>query len=124
MQVAFHVTPKNISLDSARSDILFLIVQEGILNVIRHAQATQLRVLLKRTERGNIQLTIADDGKGISKDKISDTRSIGIIDMRERAAQLGGIFKIKSLEGKGTSIVVEFPEICVNCHIKKKTDGL
>ena len=111
IQVAFHVTPKNFSLDRTRTDILFLIFQEGILNVIRHAQAKILRVLLQKTGGENIQLTIADNGKGMTKDKISDARSIGITDMRERAEQLGGTFKITSRKGKGTSIVIEFPEL-------------
>jgi glucose-6-phosphate-specific signal transduction histidine kinase len=59
---------------------------------------------------GRITLDVKDNGRGISREEISNSKSMGLLGMRERAALLGGIFKIGRLgRGKGTRVSVSMP---------------
>lgn len=102
------IDPEDIILDKDRSTAMFRIFQETLTNVTRHAQASKVRVLL-REKNGVIELKVQDDGKGIAKRKLSDSKSYGIIGMRERAQFLGGKVEIRSVRGKGTTVLVTIP---------------
>jgi two-component system sensor histidine kinase UhpB len=89
--------------------MLFRIFQETLTNVIRHAGATQVTVDLKETA-GRINLEVRDNGRGIARTDIFNNKSMGLLGMRERAALLGGVFKIGSLpRGKGTRVYISIP---------------
>jgi signal transduction histidine kinase len=97
-----------IDIDKERSSALYRIFQEALTNVIRHAKATKLEVSLQKSASG-IQLTLKDNGRGISDEEISDKRSLGILGMRERASFIGGRIDISGSKGVGTRIMVELP---------------
>jgi signal transduction histidine kinase len=98
-----------LALDPDITTAFFRIFQETLTNVIRHAGATQMVVHLKQRE-GRIILEIKDNGRGISKEEIVNTKSMGLLNMRERAALLGGDFKISPIAGgKGTKVFVSIP---------------
>jgi PAS domain S-box-containing protein len=105
-EVSFH--PNDIALDSERSTAIFRILQETLTNVIRHAEATKVQVRLERRD-GQVFLRVEDNGKGITKDRISDPRSFGLIGMRERANFLGGEVRIEGGKVKGTVVTVSLP---------------
>jgi two-component system, NarL family, sensor histidine kinase LiaS len=89
-------------ISNAAEEHLFRIVQEALSNILRHAEATKVKITL--TERENdIYLYISDNGKGFdpSKEKIA---SYGLKTMRERCEEIGGIFNIRSKEKEGTYI--------------------
>ncbi|MGD6816029.1 sensor histidine kinase [Metabacillus sp. 113a] len=88
-------------------DHLFRILQESVSNTLRHAKAEQLDVLLIKREQLAI-LRITDDGVGF---KIDQTKagSYGLQNIRERAAELGGLVKILSLPNRGTRLEVRIP---------------
>jgi signal transduction histidine kinase len=87
----------------------FRIFQETLTNVIRHAGATHVAVDLKEAS-GRINLEVRDNGRGISLTDIFNNRSMGLLGMRERAALLGGNFKIGGIpRGKGTMVRVSIP---------------
>jgi signal transduction histidine kinase len=87
----------------------FRIFQETLTNVIRHAGATHVVVHLKEAA-GRIILEVKDNGRGISSEEIYNTRSMGLLGMKERAALLGGTFKIGPVPGgKGTLATVSIP---------------
>jgi signal transduction histidine kinase len=87
----------------------FRIFQETLTNIIRHAGATQVAVHLKEVA-GRIILEVRDNGRGILPQEISNTRSMGLLGMKERAALLGGTFKIgPAPNGKGTLASVSIP---------------
>ncbi len=103
-----ELTGKNIALDQDRSAAIFRIFQETLTNVARHAQASGVRVSLK--EKGdNLVLRIKDNGKGITRDQILDSKSLGLIGIRERAYSLGGEARITGAAGKGTTVTVTIP---------------
>ena len=100
---------REASLDQDLSTTLFRIFQETLTNVIRHAGATRVKVELAQKE-SRITLEVKDNGRGIERNQISNGKSMGLLGMRERAALLGGIFKIGRLtQGSGTRVCVSIP---------------
>jgi signal transduction histidine kinase len=95
--------------DPNLSTTFFRIFQETLTNVIRHAGATEVSVDLKEDD-GRIILEVRDNGRGIERREISNTKSMGLLGMKERAALLGGVFKIGRLaRSSGTRVTVSVP---------------
>lgn len=104
----FHSDLGSISLEKKAETKLFRVVQEALTNIIRHAWASHVEVMLGR--KGNkINLIIKDNGIGIPREKIKHPDSLGLIGMAERIRTLHGTLKIKGYSGKGTVIIASFP---------------
>ena len=87
---------------------LYRVVQEALTNVLRHAQASHVDVLLER--RGNrIVVIVEDDGIGFDFETVATEGRHGLVGMRERAHMLGGTWTVESKPAQGTTIVVEVP---------------
>ena len=86
---------------------LYRIVQEALTNVVRHAHAHTVGILLERRE-DKVILFVEDDGIGFDTVK-NKSSNLGLVGMRERAELLGGTLTVESLPGRGTSIKVEVP---------------
>jgi signal transduction histidine kinase len=99
---------EDITLDQARSTAIFHIFQEALTNVARHAKATSVKASLKEKD-GNLVLQVIDDGVGITEEQISDPKSLGLIEMRERVYPFGGMVKISGIPGKGTAVTASIP---------------
>lgn len=85
---------------------LFRIAQEALINVAKHAGASQAQISLSSAP-GRIRLVVEDDGRGIGvAANDSETLGWGMAVMRERAAAVGGAMRVE-LPGRGTRIVVE-----------------
>lgn len=103
-------TVQDTPLESDLSTTFFRIFQETLTNVIRHAGATLVTVYLKEGG-GRVTLEVKDNGRGITADEVSNTKSMGLLGMRERAALLGGTFEIGRLvRGMGTRVSVSIPK--------------
>lgn len=87
---------------------LYRIVQEALTNVARHAQARSVRIRFHTTP-SNLQMTIHDDGRGLSSPSNTSSRHLGIEGMRQRAASLGGDLEISSPPEGGTQLRLEMP---------------
>jgi signal transduction histidine kinase len=85
-------------------------VQEALTNVVRHAQAGSVGILLERVIE-NVKLFIEDDGIGFDPDLSENSHRLGLVGMRERAEMLGGTLTVESSPGIGTSIIVEVPDV-------------
>ena len=90
------------------STALFRILQEALTNVARHAQATQV-VVVKEKKRGQLVLTVRDNGRGFDPAAQSAQKSLGLLGVRERAAMVGGKVEISSAPGKGANLTVWIP---------------
>ena len=87
----------------------FRITQEAVTNMLRHAQAHNLRVRLQRLPEG-LSLMICDDGLGFSPASDPGREGQrGMAGMTERIDQLGGTLSVSSRPGKGTRIDALFP---------------
>ena len=87
---------------------LFRIFQETLTNAARHAQATRVQGRLS-LEEGWVTLEIRDNGQGITADQQRQTKSFGLLGMKERANILGGACTIQGTPGQGTTIQVRLP---------------
>ncbi|MHA0856652.1 sensor histidine kinase [Paenibacillus sp. CMAA1364] len=87
---------------------LFLIIQEGMANIVKHAQADLVSMSI-REGVNQVVLSLSDDGQGF-QGGIQKQGSYGLITMRERAEKLGGHVDIISKEGAGTTIRVHIPK--------------
>jgi PAS domain S-box-containing protein len=94
--------------DKRISLALFRILQEALTNVIRHANAKTVRITLRYAPRG-ITMIIEDDGVGISQEKITNVKSLGLSGMRERARQINGSVEFSKNTVAGTKIVTLIP---------------
>lgn len=80
------------------------IVQEALNNVIRHAQASHCAVSIRIN--GSLQIRIEDDGVGMAPDAV---RGVGLLSMRERAAEVGGVCEIESGRNGGLLVRLSLP---------------
>jgi signal transduction histidine kinase len=87
---------------------LFRIVQEALQNVVKHAGASRVTVVLRAQEDG-VTLVIEDDGRGFDPDTARGPTSYGLSGMHERATLLGATLDVRSQPGDGTSIVIRIP---------------
>ena len=99
---------EDIALERDLSTAFFRIFQETLTNVARHAEATRVQVTLEE-KNGELTLTVQDDGRGMTEDRLSDPQSLGLIGMRERARAWGGDVAFKSVAGRGTTVTVRIP---------------
>jgi signal transduction histidine kinase len=95
-------------LESRCATALFRILQESLTNIIRHAQASRVRVSLTQ-EKDHVILRVRDNGRGLPPKHLMRTDGLGLLSMRERAAALGGRFAIASRRDRGTTIVASIP---------------
>lgn len=112
MSISWTVEPVN--LEKGIEDQLFRILQESVSNVLRHAKATKLNVLLLAPEN-HVILRISDDGVGFNP-QTNKPGSYGLANMKERAAQIGGHLKLVSIPGHGTILEVNVPIIKEEKH--------
>ena len=95
-----------IALTPVAEDQLLRVAQEAVTNVLRHARAKRVDLVL-RFEADSVVLEIADDGIGFEPQKRRE--SFGLVGLRERAESLGGKLTIRSDPGRGTDILVTIP---------------
>ncbi|HSE22091.1 MAG TPA: PAS domain S-box protein [Pyrinomonadaceae bacterium] len=95
-----------ISRDGATA--VFRIFQEVLTNVLRHSHASNIyvRLLIRRRQ---LVLDVKDDGRGITEREKRNTRSLGLLGMKERALLVGGGVEIQGARGKGTQVLVRVP---------------
>jgi signal transduction histidine kinase len=93
-------------LPSEIETVLYRVVQEALTNVVKHAQAEHVSVLL-HVKGGRVAVVIEDDGRGFAEG--DETTGIGLLGMRERVALVNGSVTVESSPA-GATIVVEVPE--------------
>lgn len=86
---------------------LFLVVKEALNNIAKHAGCTEVRFDL-RIENDSLAVIIVDNGKGFSREAISEPGN-GLQNMEERIKRIGGHFEMSSQPGKGTRIQLKIP---------------
>jgi signal transduction histidine kinase len=99
-----------IDLHPDVSIAIFRIFQESLTNIMKHAQASEVRILIQNSP-DNIELTISDNGRGFSQDARLKPRSFGLRGIQERVAHFGGQVTFTSAPGTGTTVSVTVPHI-------------
>ncbi len=96
------------AIDRDLATAVFRIFQETLTNIARHSKATHCRAVLTANEK-EISLEVTDNGIGITQWQIDDSRSFGMIGMRERAHLWGGTVHVRNAKPSGTTVRVIIP---------------
>jgi two-component system sensor histidine kinase UhpB len=89
---------------------LFRITQEAISNIVRHADASLVRLRLRCN--GEVLLVVEDDGSGFDNENVQASPTgehLGLFGMHERVSALGGTLQVQSAAGRGTTLRVMLP---------------
>ncbi len=90
---------------------VYRIVQEGLNNTIRHADARAVKVRVQR-DNGTVRVLVADDGKGFDMTKATlESSGLGLQGISERVQMLGGTLQLDTAPGKGTRLNAAFPRM-------------
>jgi PAS domain S-box-containing protein len=113
LNVEFEAIGLKQRLDAEVETALYRIIQEGLHNVVKHASAKNVSILLTYSYPDLI-LSIKDDGVGFDQNEHimpsgAGHQGIGLLGMRERIASLGGRLEVRSRPGKGTLMRAEVP---------------
>ncbi|MBI5095246.1 MAG: HAMP domain-containing protein [Candidatus Hydrogenedentes bacterium] len=104
------IPPESGRLPSKVEVTLYRIVQEALTNVIRHAHASRVSVVVLRHD-AHVTLVVEDNGRGFDLESVRSrgSKSLGLVGIRERAALIGGDVEFESHPGKGTEVLVSIP---------------
>lgn len=108
IECEFECKVPDIVMNKQQSLAFFRILQESMNNIVKHAKASKVTVLLK-VEKNKLMLEISDNGVGIDKNIATRKDAYGMIGMKERMILLNGTMRIESKVGKGTKVKAEIP---------------
>jgi signal transduction histidine kinase len=86
---------------------LYRVIQEALTNIVKHANAGRVSILLQR-KSGGVVAVVEDDGVGFDP-AATRADALGLAGMRERVALVGGRLQVESASGAGTTLVAEVP---------------
>lgn len=108
LTIRLNVALGTRSLAADQETAIYRIVQEALTNVIKHARASSVSIIVAAAGEGSVRTVIEDDGVGFAVDQIREG-ALGLVGMRERVALLGGRFEVESAPAAGTTLVIELP---------------
>lgn len=112
MEVNFTVSGSERRFSPETEVILFRIIQEGLRNIAKHAEATKVNVKIEFRDTETV-VTIADNGRGFELPgtigEFARLGKLGLVGLQERALLLGANLDIQSKPGKGTTLSITIP---------------
>lgn len=78
------------------------IVQELVNNIVKHSEANSVSIMIRERKKGCLSMIVEDDGVGFAADK----QGMGLENIENRLFIIGGVFKVKSKQNKGTRVVI------------------
>jgi signal transduction histidine kinase len=102
VEAQLRVEP-NVELPAEVENALYRVAQEALNNSLKHAEANKVVVSL-RTSGKQVEMEIADNGRGFDVEAARDQGGLGLISIRERVEALGGTWSISSRPGEGTRV--------------------
>jgi protein-histidine pros-kinase len=106
LTVVIEVADEAQTLSRETAIAVFRIVQEGLINIIRHGAAAHVRLTMT-AEPGGFALCLSDDGCGF--EPTATRQTFGLMGMRQRVSAFGGSLAIESAAGSGTTLHIEVP---------------
>lgn len=87
----------------------FQILQEGLVNALKHAESSQVWVRISDDDDGMVHIVVQDDGSGFDPDAEVGADHVGMRLMRERASHVGGRIEVRTEPGAGTKLEAILP---------------
>ena len=106
MRVDFEPRLSEARLPFDTETALYRITQEALTNVVKHANASHVSIVLTQRD-GSVSAVIEDDGRGIDAEETRE--GLGLVGMQERVALVGGKLTVESAPGSGTTLSIEVP---------------
>jgi signal transduction histidine kinase len=107
-EVQFHTDIDEVELPAPIALLLYHIAREGVMNSLKHAEASNMWLTVK-PDGDEVEFVLRDDGVGFDADAPEPEGHFGMTMMRERATVGGGTLKLESAPGEGATITVRFP---------------
>jgi PAS domain S-box-containing protein len=108
MDCQFQAGVEEVGLSRQASTAVFRVFQEILTNILRHSQAGKVWVRAFEREHYFI-LEVRDNGRGISESEKNNSRSLGLLGMRERAHLIDARIEISGIKGEGTTVTIRVP---------------
>jgi signal transduction histidine kinase len=108
LRVEVSCEPLPATLSSVQKTFLFRAIRELLVNVAKHAKATQVRISLQ-TAGDHLSLQVADDGRGFEVSNHTALGGFGLFSINERISNQGGRMEVLSAPGQGTRVIITFP---------------
>ena len=108
LRVILEAEPESFSPPEGVEQDLYYVLREGLMNIIRHSQASRADIVLRQTET-EIRGSLRDDGIGFDQTAARNDRGLGLPSMKERIRRLGGELEIQSSLGKGARVSFVLP---------------
>jgi PAS domain S-box-containing protein len=111
IRVSLSVFAAVEQVNGDKRTVIYRVAQEALSNVARHAQASQVDVVIQKLDRA-VCMKIKDNGKGFPRERVLHSRKkdrLGLLGMRERLEMVGGSFTVRSAPGKGTTVQAQIP---------------
>ncbi len=108
VKVELSSDPEEVVVEGALKTTLFRVFQEALTNVARHAEAGNILVKMKKDAQ-KLELIVRDDGRGISREQVLKSSSMGLIGMQERLHPWKGDIEIDGVPGMGTTLSITVP---------------
>mgnify|MGYP000465855718 CR=1 FL=1 len=108
MTCQVSVPERPLPLSPLQTTEIYRIFQELLTNIARHSGASRVRVILD-SKGGNVRLIVRDNGRGITREQLANTNSLGLLSIRERAALVGGRVEIRGRANRGTTAILVLP---------------
>jgi signal transduction histidine kinase len=119
LDVSMEVLGQSRRVDSIKETVLFRVVQEALNNVLRHAQTSQVRVMVQ-FQTDEIIVRVIDNGIGFNPDlPLVPPHGWGLAGMRERVDLIGGELQIISAPSKGTIVEVTVPDMSASATTRR-----
>ncbi len=112
LQVIVDAEPNLPRLPLDCEQVLYIIIQEAVMNVRKHAAASVTTITIRAVDR-MMRFVISDNGQGFDlaeqRRRQAERGSIGLLSMEERVRQIGGTLRIDSTPGSGTAVTITLP---------------
>jgi PAS domain S-box-containing protein len=103
-----NVFPPKLVMENKISTAVFRIIQEALTNVRRHSGATKVELFMEKKEEF-LNIRVKDNGVGILEDQIHNSKSLGLMGIKERVRLLKGQFNVQGIPGAGTTVFIRIP---------------
>jgi len=108
LRVILETEPEAFNPPAIVEQDLYYVLREGLMNIIRHSQASRADVVLRQTLT-QIEGSLRDDGIGFDPTAARNDQGMGLLSMQERINRLGGELKVQSSPGKGAKVSFVLP---------------
>jgi len=115
IQVKTRIEAGEIAFNRESATAVFRMIQEALTNVVRHSNATEVRIDILRCATECI-VSVVDNGCGAANEVRPGLKSFGLLGMRERAERLGGTLHIKTAPGRGFAVNIVMPLAIVEAY--------